>query len=360
VIPGLIDAHFHAYALSLTSARNETGPLSYSALAGVRRLEAALRRGFTSVRDVAGGDIGLANAIDEGLYPGPRYFFTGPALSQTGGHGDIRASNDGSCFHGGHMCEVVDGVDDLLRAVRHRFRTGATAIKLMTSGGVISPVDPIRVPQYSAAEIRVVTEEASRRGSYATAHAYSPEAIRHSVLNGVRCIEHGNLLDAETAQLMADHEVFLVPTLVTYDAMDRRGTEIGLTEVGAAKNREVLNAGKEAVKLARAAGVRIGFGSDLMGELEDEQLAGLRLQCEVLGVYDALRSATSTNAALLRREDLGRIAEGACADLVVLDGDPFDEPSILWDEGRTRTVIKDGHIVTTGDKGHESSLTPAS
>jgi imidazolonepropionase-like amidohydrolase len=142
--------------------------------------------------------------------------------------------------------------------------------------------------------------------------------------------------------------------------MDRRGTEIGLTEVGAAKNREVLNAGKEAVKLARAAGVRIGFGSDLMGELENEQLAGLRLQCEVLGVYDALRSATSTNAALLRREDLGRIAEGACADLVVLDGDPFDEPSILWDEGRTRTVIKDGHIVTTGDKGHESSLTPAS
>jgi imidazolonepropionase-like amidohydrolase len=348
VIPGLIDAHFHAYALSLTSVENETGPLSYSALAGARRLEAALRRGFTSVRDVAGGDIGLANAIEEGLYPGPRYFFTGPALSQTGGHGDIRAANDGSCFHGGHMCEVVDGVDDLLRAVRHRFRTGATAVKLMTSGGVISPVDPIRVPQYSAAEIRVVTEEASRRGSYATAHAYSPEAIRHSVLNGVRCIEHGNLLDAETARLMAEHEVFLVPTLVTYDAMDRRGIEIGLTDVGAAKNREVLNAGKEAVELARAAGVRIGFGSDLMGELEDEQLAGLRLQCEVLGVYDALRSATSTNAALLRRDDLGRIAEGACADLVVLDGDPFDEPSILWDASRTRTVIKDGKVVTTG------------
>ncbi|MEZ2388086.1 amidohydrolase family protein [bacterium RCC_150] len=346
VIPGLIDAHFHAYALSLTSARNETGPLSYSALAGARRLAAALLRGFTTVRDVAGGDVGLANALEEGLFPGPRYFFTGPALSQTGGHGDIRASNDGSCFHGGHMCEVVDGVEDLLRAVRHRFRTGATAVKLMTSGGVISPVDPIRVPQYSAAEIRVVTEEASRRGSYATAHAYSPEAIRHSVLNGVRCIEHGNLLDAETAQLMAEHEAFLVPTLVTYDAMYRRGTEIGLTDVGAAKNREVLKSGKDAVKLAQATGVRIGFGSDLMGELEDEQLAGLRLQCEVLGVYEALRSATSTNAALLRRDDLGRIAEGACADLLVLDDDPFNEPSILWDESKTRTVIKDGHIVS--------------
>ncbi len=348
VIPGLIDAHFHAYALSLTSAVNETGPLSYSALAGARRLEAALVRGFTSVRDVAGGDVGLATAIEEGLYPGPRYFFTGPALSQTGGHGDIRAANDGSCFHGGHMCEVVDGVEDLLLAVRHRFRTGATAIKLMTSGGVISPVDPIRVPQYSAAEIQVVTEEASRRGSYATAHAYSPEAIRHSVLNGVRCIEHGNLLDVETARLMAEHDVYLVPTLVTYDAMGRRGSEIGLTEVGAAKNQEVLAAGKKAVTLARDAGVRIGFGTDLMGELEDEQLAGLRLQCEVLGVYDALRSATSTNAALLRREDLGRIEEGACADLVILDGDPFEEPSVLWDGSRNRTVIKAGRVVPSG------------
>ncbi|MEW1857462.1 amidohydrolase family protein [Pseudarthrobacter oxydans] len=357
VIPGLIDAHFHAYALSLTSAINETGPLSYSALAGARRLEAALVRGFTSVRDVAGGDIGLATAIEEGLYPGPRYFFTGPALSQTGGHGDIRAANDGSCFHGGHMCEVVDGVEDLLLAVRHRFRTGATAIKLMTSGGVISPVDPIRVPQYSAAEIRMVTEEASRRGSYATAHAYSPEAIRHSVLNGVRCIEHGNLLDAETARLMAEHDVYLVPTLVTYDAMGRRGAEIGLTEVGAAKNQEVLAAGKNAVTLARDAGVRIGFGTDLMGELEDEQLAGLRLQCEVLGVYDALRSATSTNAALLRREDLGRIAKGACADMVILDGNPFEEPSVLWDGSRNRTVIKAGHVVPSGGLPVGSAMT---
>jgi imidazolonepropionase-like amidohydrolase len=348
VIPGLIDAHFHAYALSLTSATNETGPLSYSALTGARRLAAALLRGFTAVRDVAGGDVGLANAIEEGLYPGPRYFFTGPALSQTGGHGDIRAANDGGCFHGGHMCEVVDGADDLLRAVRHRFRTGATAIKLMTSGGVVSPVDPIRVPQYSAEEIRVVTDEASRRGSYATAHAYSPEAIRHSVLNGVRCIEHGNLLDAETAQLMADNDVYLVPTLVTYEAMERRGEEVGLTKTGAAKNREVLEAGRNALALARDAGVRIGFGTDLMGELEDEQLAGLRLQCEVLGVYGALQSATSTNATLLRRADLGSITEGACADLVVLDGNPFRDPSVLWDESRARTVIKDGQIVSPG------------
>ncbi|MCW2132357.1 metal-dependent hydrolase family protein [Arthrobacter sp. VKM Ac-2550] len=345
VIPGLIDAHFHAYAISLTSIKNEIGPLSYSALAGVRRLGSALRRGFTTVRDVAGGDIGLANAIEEGMFVGPRYLFTGPALSQTGGHGDPRGAHDGGCFHGGHMCEVVDGADNLLTAVRQRFRTGAHAIKLMTSGGVISPVDPLRIPQYSAAEIRAVTEEASQRGSYTTAHAYSPEAIRHSVLNGVRCIEHGNLLDQETAELMGEHGSYLVPTLVTYDAMNRRGQEIGLTAVGSGKNREVLDAGRKAVELAHTAGIPLGFGSDLMGALENEQLQGLRLQSEVTGIHELLRSATSVNARLLQRDDLGHIAVGAIADLVLLDGNPFQDPSVLWDDSRKRTVIKAGAVV---------------
>jgi imidazolonepropionase-like amidohydrolase len=345
VMPGLIDAHFHAYAISLKSVENETGPLSYSALAGARRLSATLRRGFTTVRDVAGGDIGLATAIERGLCEGPRYLFTGPALSQTGGHGDIRATHDSSCFHGGHMCEVVDGAADLLLAVRRRFRTGSHAIKLMTSGGVISPTDPIRVPQYSATEIRTVTEEASRRSSYVTAHAYSPEAIRLSIVNGVRSIEHGNLIDKEVAELMAEYEAYLVPTLVTYDAMNRRGQEIGLTSIGAAKNREVLEAGKLAVELARAAGVRIGFGSDLMGDLENEQLEGLRLQSEVIGIFETLRSATSVNAMLLQRDDIGRITDNASADLVILSGNPFDDPTVLWDPERKRTVVAAGQIV---------------
>lgn len=345
VIPGLIDAHFHAYAISLVGIKNEVGPLSYSALAGAQRLSSALRRGFTTVRDVAGGDIGMADAMSQGLYSGPRYLFTGPALSQTGGHGDPRVAQEMTCFHGGHVCEVVDGADDLLVAVRERFRTGSHAIKLMTSGGVISPVDPIRVPQYSAEEVQVVTREAARRGSYVAAHAYSPEAIRHSVLNGVRSIEHGNLLDVETAELMAEHDAFLVPTLVTYDAMDRRGAEVGLTEVGLAKNREVLQAGKAAIELAQAAGVAIGFGTDLMGELENEQLQGLRLQIEVMGVLETLRSATSVNARLLQREDIGRAVKGARADLVVLDGNPFDDPSLLWDERRPRIVILGGKVI---------------
>lgn len=345
VIPGLIDAHFHAYATSLDGMEYELAPLSYSALAGSRRLGAALRRGFTTVRDVAGGDIGLSNAITRGLIEAPRYYYTGSALSQTGGHGDPRAADVDVCFSHGHMCSIVDGVDDLRKAVRERLRTGSHAIKIMTSGGVVSLTDPIRIPQYSEEEIRAVTEEATRRGSYVAAHAYSPEAIRHSVLNGVRSIEHGNLLDEETARLMAQHESFLVPTLAAYDAMKRRGPEMNLNPVSQQKNAEVLEAGQAAVSIAQAAGVKIGFGSDLMGDLEDDQLIGVRLQMEAGGVLETLRSMTSVNAELLQNPLLGRLAPGAVGDVVLLDGNPFDDPSVIWDEQRPRTVVQGGRIV---------------
>jgi imidazolonepropionase-like amidohydrolase len=345
VLPGLIDAHCHAYAVGLDLLAIESSPLSYVALAGARRLSAALSRGFTTVRDPAGGDAGFARAIAEGLIRSPRYLWTGPALSQTGGHGDVRAADSEICGCAAHSAEVVDGVDPLRRAVRERFRRGAHAIKIMTSGGVISLTDPIRVPQYSPEEIRAVTDEATRRGSYVAAHAYSPEAIRHSIDNGVRSIEHGNLLDAGTAQAMAQAGAFLVPTLATYDAMDRRGAELGLAAVSIAKNREVLDSGRRAVELARAAGVRVGFGTDLMGALEDEQLTGLRLQVEVDGAALALQSVTSVNADLLRRPDLGRVQVGAIADLLIVDGNPFDEPAVLWAGPEHRTVIQAGQVV---------------
>jgi imidazolonepropionase-like amidohydrolase len=340
VLPGLIDAHCHAYGISLDMLGIEGRSLSYVALAGARRLARVLRRGFTTVRDVAGGDAGFGLAIGEGLIAAPRYLYTGAALSQTGGHGDPRGVDMDVCGCAAHMTEVVDGVDAVRTAVRDRFRRGAHAIKIMTSGGVMSLADPIRIPQYSAEEVRAATDEAGRRGSYVAAHAYSAEAIRHSVVNGVRSIEHGNLMDAETAALMAEHGVFLVPTLATYDALSRRGKEVGLSPVSAAKNIEVLDAGAEAVRLARAAGVRVGFGTDLMGELEDEQLNGLRLQVEVDGPLDALRAATSVNADLLGRPDLGRVQVGSVADLVILPGDPFTTPSLLW--GDERIVVQAG------------------
>jgi imidazolonepropionase-like amidohydrolase len=344
VLPGLIDAHCHAYGIDLDMLALESRPLSYVALAASRRLAAALARGFTTVRDPAGGDAGLARAIAEGLIPAPRYLWTGPGLSQTGGHGDARAADSEVCGCAAHTVEVVDGVDPLRRAVRDRFRRGAHAIKIMASGGVVSLTDPIRVPQYSAEEIRAVTAEAARRGSYVAAHAYSPEAIMHAVDNGVRSIEHGNLLDAPTARAMAAAGAYLVPTLAAYDAMDRRGAELGMAAVSRRKNQEVLDAGRHAVELARAAGVPVGFGTDLMGPLEDEQLNGLRLQVELDGVLTALRSATSVNAGLIGRPDLGRVQVGCVADLLVVGGNPVENPSALWSAGQPRTVIQGGTV----------------
>lgn len=343
VTPGLIDAHLHAYTVSVDLLETETLPRSYVATKAARRLEAALRRGFTTVRDVAGGDIGLPMAIEEGLIEGPRYFFTGPGLSQTGGHGDARPGHLAIEVLGHHAGEVVDGVDALRRAVRERFRTGSHAIKIFTSGGVASPTDPLRSRQYSAEEVRAVCDEASRRDSYVAAHAYSPEAIAHSVTNGVRTIEHGNLLDQQTAELMAEHGAYLVPTLIAYDAMGRRGPGLGVSPVSERKNREVLEAGLSSIEIARRAGVRIGLGTDLVGDLEDEQLLEFRNRCEVDTVGDVLRSATSVNASILRRPDLGVIREGAIADLVVLGGNPFERTNVLWSPDRV--VVRSGKVV---------------
>lgn len=345
VMPGLIDAHFHAYGSAMGGLELELRPLSYVAINGTARLGSALRRGFTTVRDVAGGDVGLARAIEEGIFPSPRYFYTGAALSQTGGHGDPLPGDLDVCFDSGHMNEIADGVDELRKAVRNRFRGGAHAIKIMTSGGVISLTDPIRVPQYSADEVRAVTEEATRRGSYVAAHAYSPEAIIHSVANGVRSIEHGNLLDVEAADLMRERDAYLVPTLIAYDAMNRRGDEVNLNPISRAKNQEVLAAGREAVAIARAAGVSIGFGSDLMSELANDQLLGIRLQLEVESVGDVMRSLTSVNASLLNTTSVGRVAEGFVGDLLLLDGNPYQDSAALWDESRPRTVIQAGITV---------------
>lgn len=177
------------------------------------------------------------------------------------------------------------------------------------------------------------------------AHAYSPEAITHAVRNGVRSIEHGNLLDAESADEMRKAGAVLVPTLVTYFAMAKHGSDLGMAPVALGKNAQVLQSGQSAVELAMSVGIPVGFGSDLMGDLEYMQLSGIPLQHEVQGTLELLRSLTSRNAQILGVERHGRVAPGCTGDLLILPGDPFVSPSVLWEESPDRIVIKSGRRI---------------
>ncbi|EKU47560.1 amidohydrolase [Brevibacterium casei S18] len=252
------------------------------------------------------------------------------------------------CFSTGHMCEIVDGVNDIRRVARERFRKGAHALKIMTSGGVFSVGDPLTRPQYFPEEIRAASDEARRRGSYVTAHSYSVEGIMMSIENGVTCIEHGNLIDEETVEAMASRGVHLVPTLAAYDAMDRRGAKLGLNEISLAKNKEVLVRGQEACRIALRANVNLGFGTDLMGDLDDDQLRGISLQVEAIGARETIHSLTVANARILGDEKLGNLADGCYGDAVVLDSNPLDTPEALYDVSQHYCVVKDGEVVDRG------------
>jgi len=222
LMPGLIDAHVHLLLAEVNLHLLEGVPLTLLAAKGATSAKAMLMRGFTTVRDTGGADFGMKQAFDIGLFDGPRLFISGMPISQTGGHGDFRrptqtAFECACCSGVAFAARIADGVPDMLRAVRDELRKGADQIKLMVSGGVASQADPLEGLQFRVDEIEAAVEEATRWGTYVCAHAYAAEAIRRAVSAGVRTIEHGNLIDEPTAQLMAERQAYLVPTLVTYD-----------------------------------------------------------------------------------------------------------------------------------------------
>jgi imidazolonepropionase-like amidohydrolase len=349
LMPGLIDAHVHVMAVDLALARLAEQPLSLVTMQAARVLEGMLRRGFTTVRDAGGADGGLAEAIEQRLVPGPRLFPSGQALSQTGGHGDLRprtrsVTSCACCEYGAGLARIADGVDECRRAARDELRKGATQIKIMASGGVASPYDPISNVQYSAEEMRAIVEEARGWHTYVLAHAYTPEAIRRAVDNGVRSIEHANLIDRETAEYLAASGGFAVPTLVTYDTLHRFGRELGFPEISLSKLSEVREAGLRSLEILQAAQVPIGYGTDLLGPMHRHQTREFVIRAEAMPPFDIIRSATAVNAALLNREgELGVIAPDARADLIALDGDPLDDISLLDGEGdHLSLIMKDG------------------
>ena len=349
VLPGLIDGHVHVTAFSAELRDLEHTAGSYVTAHAARTMRAMLGRGFTSVRDMGGADHGLARAQAEGLLPGPRLFYCGHALSQTGGHGDMRPPGDDRPPAAG-LGIVADGVDAVRRAAREELRRGADHIKIMASGGVASPTDRIDSTQYSVAEITAAVEEAAAANRYVGAHAYTARAINRALRAGVRSVEHGNLLDAESLELLREHDAFLVPTLVTYWALQREGREHGLSETSWAKVDAVLHRGLDALRQAHAAGVAIVFGSDLLGGMHKYQNEEFRLRAQVQPIIDVIRSATTTAAALLGRAGtLGVVAPGAAADLLVLDADPLADVAVLADiDEHLDLVIQDGAVVHRG------------
>jgi len=345
LMPGLIDAHIHIVLTEVNLRLLADVPLTLLAAKGSVAMRAMLHRGFTTLRDTGGADYGIKAAVEQGLFEGPRLFIAGQPLSQTGGHADHRLRTQDrefcACCSGlSWTARVADGVPDVIKATRDELRKGADQIKIMVSGGVASQADPLESLQYRIDEIEAAVDEATRWGTYVCAHAYSAKAIERAVRAGVRTIEHGNLIDTPTAQLMAQRGAYLVPTLVAYDALKRRGPDYGLSGYSLAKNELVLHAGLRSLDIARSAGVKIGFGSDLLGQLQNDHCNEFVIRREVMSAPDIIRSATLINAEIVNQPGkIGELVPGAFADLLVIDGDPYRDISVLLGEGRNLAAI---------------------
>ncbi|MEM6677624.1 MAG: amidohydrolase family protein [Pseudomonadota bacterium] len=352
VMPGLIDAHVHVIATTPNLGANAALPNSLVALHAARIMRGMLHRGFTTVRDLGGADIGLVEAEEAGLIEGPRLVICGKALSQTGGHTDYRGRydrRDAAQYPDrlGAMGRIADGVDALRLAIREEIKAGAEFVKLMANGGVSSPTDPIAFLGFSREEMLAAAEEAAMAQTYVAAHLYTDEAIRRGVECGVHSVEHGNLVTAETARLMAEKGCIAVPTLATYEALAEDGPGLGLPPDSIAKIEDVRGAGLASLAIFRDAGVEMAFGTDLLGDMHRRQSDEFRIRAQVLPPAEIIRSATSVGAKLLRREgEIGTLAPGASADMILVDGNPLADLSLLTGQGEALAlIIKRGSIV---------------
>ncbi|HEY9546209.1 MAG TPA: amidohydrolase family protein [Solimonas sp.] len=350
LMPGMIDNHVHIYGESLKLAPPEP-PVTYRAQYAHKFLKHILSCGFTSVRDVGGGDHGMAMALRDGFLNGPRFFYGGVFLTQTGGHGDMRPAHQGTDFCGcgslrNSFSVCADGVDECIKAVREELRKGAHHIKIMGSGGVVSTTDPLDRCQYSDAEISAIVEECRRHGVYVAAHCHPAEAIRRCAELGVRSIEHGTLIDEATANVVAAQGAYVVPTMATIFALKDLGPSLGLADESYQKLLMVAERAVSGLAVMKKAGVKMGFGTDLMGQTHTRQGTEFSLRREVLEPFDILHSATAINAEILNMQgQLGVVAPGALADLLLVDGNPLRDIELLAANGAHLSVImNDGHF----------------
>ena len=356
LMPGLIDAHVHVVAHQMDLAANSRVPDALAVMRSLPVLRGMIDRGFTTVRDLGGAPYALAQAMEEGLAPGPRVVVCGKALSRTGGHADLRPrgdTHDPNAWSAqfGALGRVADGVEEVRRACRQELRQGAQFIKIMANGGVASPTDPIAWQGYSFEEMAVAVAEAKDAETYVAAHLYTADAIKRAVRAGVHSLEHCNRIDAEAAAMAAAAGCVAVPTLVTYEALAQDGPRFNFPPASIAKIEDVRSAGMASLDVLRGAGVVMAYGTDLLGETHVRQSEEFAIRARVLPPRDVLRSATTIAARLLGMEGLiGTVAPGAHADLLVVDGDPATDVTILAQPDRTVRLVMKGGVL------HRSSL----
>jgi len=360
LMPGLIDAHWHAMMAPIPFEALVTADVGYITLVAAAEAERTLLRGFTSVRDMAGPTFSLKRAIDGGLVRGPRIWPSGAMISQTGGHGDLRFPYEIPSAPNAPLSRldavggaaIADGADRVLARAREQLTLGASQLKLAAGGGVASYYDPIDASQYTEPEFRAAVEAAENWGTYVAVHAYTPRAIKTAIRGGVRCIEHGHLMDEATAKLIAANDVWLSIQPFLDNAFASPVTNPG----GQEKMRQVFAGTDAAYGFAKAHGLKTAWGTDIVfaPQMTKHQGAMLTTLTRWYAPVDILKMATGVNAELLALSGprnpypgrLGVIEDGALADLILVDGDPIADIGLIADPERSFVLImKDGLVV---------------
>ena len=348
LMPGLTDAHVHICAVegNITDQHRYLPP-SLLAAKALRRAEECLLQGFTTVRDAGGADYGFREAINEGVSPGPRMLVSGNYISQTGGHGDKRRRSEwvapiDCCI--GMIGSIADGEAEVRKAVREQLRRDVDQIKIMASGGAMSPADELDTTQFTIGEMRAAAEEARAVGKYVLAHAYSDTAVRNAIEAGVRSIEHGNLIREAAAKAIKDADAFLVPTMITYEMIYREGKRYGIGDHQIQKINLAREQSVQGLTYAYRAGCQIGSGSDLLGDMMVQRAVEFELKAQVMKPMEVLLSATKVNAALFRMSDrIGTVEPGKYADLIVVAGDPLRNLRVFQIQDNLKVIMKGGH-----------------
>jgi imidazolonepropionase-like amidohydrolase len=363
LMPGLIDAHVHAYALSPNLYDVREAPESLAASWASYVLPRMLDRGFTTVRDTGGADYGLFLALERGYIRGPRLYYCGKAISQTGGHADLRNPHQRGCGTD-HLLTcgcgqvtlfsaVVDGVDAVRRVVRENLFRGSNFVKFMGSGGVSTTGDKLDSIQFSDEEVVAIVEEVERHGAYCTAHIHPDKALRRAIRLGVHCIEHGTLIEPDTARMAADRGTYIVPTMAVIWALAHEGVELGFPTQSLAKLDLIKDEAVARLQHMKDAGVTIGYGTDLLGSLERHQLEEFRLRSAIFSNHELLVQATSAAAEIIgAKGELGVVKKGAKADLLLVDGNPLEDIEVLTGSGdKVRIILKGGKFMKNEHPG---------